>query len=59
MTRESARKFRAKERRLLKLYSLWQETRREEVQRQCLGLLMQIMALKPHFSLRHEFDKAF
>ena len=55
----NARKFRAKEKRLLQLYSLWHETRREEIQRRCLGLLGELLSLEPRFSLRHEFQLAF
>ena len=55
----NARKFRAKEKRLLRLYSQWQETRREDLQRRCLGLLGEIVAIHPTFSLRHEFQRAF
>ena len=59
MMKGNARKFRAKEKRLLRLYSLWQETRREDVQERCVKLLREILALEPTFSLRHEFDRAF
>ena len=59
MMRGSARKFRAKERRLLQLYSQWQETRRVDLQKRCLGLLREILSLEPRFSLRGEFDQAF
>lgn len=55
----NARKFREKSDKLLRLYSLWQETRREEIQRQCLMLLGEILIQDPSFSLRREFQKAF
>ncbi|MCB9799547.1 MAG: hypothetical protein H6757_02170 [Candidatus Omnitrophica bacterium] len=53
------RKFRTKEKKFLQLYSLWQETRRCEIQRRCLGLLGEIIRMKPQFSLRREFEVAF
>jgi hypothetical protein len=55
----NARKFREKADKLLRLYSLWQETRREEFQRQCLTLLSEILVQDPNFNLRREFQKAF
>lgn len=55
----NTRRFKAKEKRFLQLYSLWQETKREDVRSRCLGLLEQIMAVHPAFSLRHEFQRAF
>jgi len=57
--KRSARKFNAKARRLLKLYSLWQETRREDLQIKCMGLLGEILAIEPAFNLRGEFQTAF
>lgn len=57
--RGSVRRLRVKSRRLLRLYSLWHETNRGEIQRQCEGLLREILNIDPHFSLRHEFQKAF
>lgn len=57
--RGSARRIRVKARRLLRLYSLWHETHRGEIQRQCEGLLREILNIDPRFSLRHEFQKAF
>jgi len=59
MMRRSARKYKAKARRLLQLYSLWQETRREELQQKWMGLLGEILDLEPEFSLRREFQNAF
>ena len=55
----NALRFRAKARRLLRLYSLWHKTHREEIERQCLAILGEILAAEPHFSLRREFQKAF
>jgi len=55
----NARKFRDKEKKFLKLYSQWQETRREDLQRRCLWLLREILALDPRFSIRSEFQGAF
>lgn len=57
--RRNARRLRVKAKRLLQLYSLWHETHRGELERQCVGLLREILAMEPHFSLRHEFQKAF
>lgn len=57
--RGNARRLRAKAKRLLQLYSLWHETYRGDLQRQCVGLLREILSIEPHFSLRHEFQKAF
>jgi len=57
--RESVRKSRLKAKKLLQLYSLWQETRREEVEKECLGLLGEILAVNPKFSLRRQFQHAF
>lgn len=59
MTKGNVRKFRGKARRLLKLYSLWHETHREEIQRQYLLLLGEILVIDPHFSIRQLFQKAF
>lgn len=56
---ESVRKFRAKERKLLRLYSLWHETHRDDLERQCLTLLGEILAVQPQFKLRNEFQSAF
>ena len=57
--RENVRKFQTKARRLLKLYSLWHETQRDDVKKKCLRLLGEILMINPRFSLRHEFDSAF
>ena len=57
--RGNVRRFQAKARRLLRLYSLWHETNREDVKRQCLSLLGEILTVEPRFSLRREFQKAF
>lgn len=51
--------FRIKEKKFLQLYSLWQETRRDDLQRKCLGLLGEMVRLRPGFSLRSEFNSAF
>lgn len=48
-----------KSRKLLRLYSQWQETRQEAIQRRCLTLLGEILAVEPHFSLQGTFRKAF
>jgi len=55
----NARRFKTKAKKLLRLYSLWQETRREDIQRQCLGLLGEILIREPRFNLRQEFQEAF
>ncbi|MBI3314306.1 MAG: hypothetical protein HYZ83_08740 [Candidatus Omnitrophica bacterium] len=55
----SVRRLRARQRQLLRLYSLWQETKREDVQRQFLRILGGILAVKPGFNLFDEFKKAF
>ena len=52
-------KFREKARRLLKFYSLWQETRQGHFEQQYLKILGEILAVHPGFSLRQEFQKAF
>ena len=57
--RGSVRNLRAKERRLIQLYSLWHETHQEELEQQCLKLLGEIMTAEPRFSLRREFQQAF
>ena len=60
MMNASARnRFHTKAKKLLQLYSLWHETHREDVQRDCLKLLAEILAVEPHFQLRSEFQKAF
>ena len=58
MTRTES-SFRMKEKKFLQLYSLWQETRREDLQKKCLGLLGEILRIRPGFSLRSEFEMAF
>lgn len=57
--KDSVRRLRAKQRQLLRLYSLWQETKREDIQRKFLWVLGEILAVKPGFSLWNEFKKAF
>ncbi|MBI3317250.1 MAG: hypothetical protein HYZ85_04530 [Candidatus Omnitrophica bacterium] len=57
--RGNARRVRVKARRLLRLYSQWHETHREDLQRRCVVLLGEILLVEPRFSLRHEFQKAF
>ncbi len=51
--------FRHKARRLMKLYSLWQETRDCRLEKKCLNLLSELLWLEPRFSLQQEFRKAF
>lgn len=55
----NVRKFQTKAKRLMKLYSLWHETNREDVQVKCMALLSEILAVEPRFNLRREFQKAF
>ena len=55
----NVRRFRTKARRLMRLYSLWHKTHREEVQQKYLELLGEIMTLRPHFNLRQVFKRAF
>lgn len=55
----NVRKLQAKARRLMRLYSLWHETHREDVQQKYIMLLSEILAVEPRFSLRREFQKAF
>lgn len=57
--RKSVRNFDDKAKKLLQLYSTWQETRRTGMERQCLALLGEILAIDPQFSLREEFRNAF
>jgi len=57
--KNTVRSFRTKEKRFLQLYSLWQETRREDLQKECYRLLGEMVRLKPGFSLRSEFQTAF
>ena len=57
--KRSARRFKTKAKRLLRLYSLWQETRREDLQQKCMGLLGEILEVEPGFTLRNEFQNAF
>lgn len=55
----NARKFRMRADRLMRLYSLWHETHREEVQREWMRVLSEILVQDPNFSLRREFQRAF
>ena len=57
--RGSVRRFRAKARRLLRLYSQWHLTHQEGLERRYLRLLAEILVVDPGFSLRQEFQKAF
>lgn len=59
MMKGNVRKFHVKARRLMRLYSLWHETNREEIKNECLSLLREIQNVRPQFSLRNEFQKAF
>lgn len=55
----SARNFRSAENKLLRLYSLWHETHRLDVQTQCLDLLGKMQRVHPAFNLRQRFQIAF
>ena len=57
--RRSVLRSRLKAKKLLQLYSLWQETRRMEVQEKCMGLLGEILDADPKFNPRREFQNAF
>ena len=57
--RGNVRRFQTKARRLLRLYSQWHETQRDDLKKKCLRLLGEILAVEPGFSLRDEFQKAF
>ena len=57
--KENVLRSNVKTRRLMQLYSVWQETRREEIQQKCLALLGDVIATDPNFNLRQEFQKAF
>lgn len=57
--RGNARNLRAKERKLIQLYSLWHETRQESVQRKWISLLSEVLSVDPSFNLRREFVVAF
>lgn len=48
-----------KAKKLLRLYSQWQETRQDFFQKQCLKLLSEILSVNPGFRLRREFQSAF
>lgn len=59
MKRENARNLRAKEKKLLQLYSMWQETHQEDLQKKWLSLLGEVLSVDPSFNLRREFQMAF
>lgn len=59
MKRGNARNLRTKQKKLLQLYSLWQETHREDLQRKWLSLLGEVLSIDPSFNLRREFQMAF
>ena len=56
--RGNAHKVLIKERKLLKLYSIWHETHQEEVEKKYLSLLGEILALDPAFNPRRDFQLA-
>ena len=53
----NALKLQSKARKLLRLYSLWHETRKEEFQHQYLNLLGEILVLEPRFSMQRELHR--
>jgi len=55
----NVRRSHSKQRRLLQLYSLWQETRDDELEGECLKLLGQILRSNPRYRLRQAFRVAF
>lgn len=57
--KRSARKLKVKAKRLLQVYSLWQETRREELLEKYMGLLGEVLQIEPEFNIRKEFQQAF
>ena len=59
MKRSAHNIIQAKSKKLLRLYSQWQETRQESVQRRCLTLLGEILAVQPQYTLRGAFKQAF
>jgi len=57
--RGNLRKLRVIERKLLRLYSAWQETHRMEFAAQSMDLVSQILQLNPNYSIRSPFNRAF
>lgn len=53
------RKIRVIERKLLRLYSAWQETHQLEFADQSIKLAAEILRINPHYSIRHPFERAF
>ena len=57
--RGNVRRFRAKARKLLRVYSQWHLTHQEELERRYLTLLAEILAVNPRFNMHQQFRKAF
>lgn len=57
--RTNLRRLRVIERKLLRLYSAWQETHRIEFAARSVELMGQILRLNPHYSIRNPFERAF
>ena len=55
----NARNLRAKEKKLIQLYSLWHETHQDAVQKKWISLLGEVLTVDPSFNLRQEFRMAF
>lgn len=55
--RGNALKLETKARQLLKVYSLWHETHKEEFQRKYLRLLSEILIMDPRFCMRRELNR--
>lgn len=55
--KENVHNIEAKAKKLMRLYSMWHETHREEFQRKYLVLLGEILAVEPRFSLRREIQR--
>ena len=53
----NALRLQSKARKLLRLYSLWHETHKEEFQQKYLSLLGEILILEPRFSMRQELNR--
>ena len=44
---------------LIKLYSLWHETNRADIQKRCFSVLSEILAIKPDFDLLKELNVSY
>lgn len=55
----NARSYRAKEKKLLRLYSEWHATNRDDLRRKCLTVLGHILMVDPQYKIRQPFQQAF